>query len=116
MEPESFKAYLDKVVLRQLTSHTISSKERLADEIAVCRERGYATAEDELDYGITALAVPVRSPDGDTVAALNTSGYSGRVNAGSLVSERLEYLRSSAKRVWRVLDAHPTLLRSLPRE
>jgi IclR family pca regulon transcriptional regulator len=36
----------------------------LREEIARVRENGYATTVDQLDYGITALAVPIRDPEG----------------------------------------------------
>ena len=38
------------------------------------RARGYATAVDELEHGLAALAAPVFGPDGDAVAALSISG------------------------------------------
>ena len=38
------------------------------------RARGYATAVDELERGLAALAAPVFGPGGDAVAALSISG------------------------------------------
>jgi DNA-binding IclR family transcriptional regulator len=38
------------------------------------RARGYATAVDELEHGLSALAAPIFGPDGDAVAALSISG------------------------------------------
>jgi IclR family transcriptional regulator, acetate operon repressor len=38
------------------------------------RARGYATAVDELERGLAALAAPVFGPDGNAVAALSISG------------------------------------------
>jgi len=38
------------------------------------RVRGYATAVDELEHGLAALAAPIFGPDGDAVAALSISG------------------------------------------
>jgi DNA-binding IclR family transcriptional regulator len=38
------------------------------------RARGYATAVDELEHGLAALAAPIFGPDGDAVAALSISG------------------------------------------
>jgi len=61
-----------------LTEFTITDRAKLAGLVAKARKDGYATAVDELDYGITALAVPIRNPEGRVVAALNSSGYSGR--------------------------------------
>ncbi|CAM5204891.1 Pca regulon regulatory protein [Castellaniella defragrans] len=116
MSADRFQHYLDVTPLRPLTSNTITSKDRLAEEIALCQSRGYATSRDELDYGVTALAVPIRSSSGTTIAALNTSGYSGRTDTSRLIAERLEDLRIAAKRIWQILEAHPTLLRSLPQK
>jgi len=38
------------------------------------RTHGYATAVDELEHGLAALAAPIFGPDGDVVAALSISG------------------------------------------
>jgi DNA-binding IclR family transcriptional regulator len=38
------------------------------------RRDGYATAADELEVGLSALAAPVREPTGDVIAALGISG------------------------------------------
>ena len=75
-----------------LTSRTCVDKARLREEILTAREQGYATTVDQLDYGITALAVPIRNAEGRTVAALNSSGYTGMVTPDALVAERLPEL------------------------
>jgi DNA-binding IclR family transcriptional regulator len=53
----------------------------LAAAIAEARERGYATADEELDSGLTAAAAPVRDGGGRIVAAINVSGPTFRVRA-----------------------------------
>ena len=53
-------------VLRAFTSRTPDGEE--------IRTRGYATAVDELEHGLAALAAPIFGPDGDAVAALSISG------------------------------------------
>lgn len=113
MEPSAFQAYLDTVELQALTSHTVTSRQDLMAQITLCRARGYGASRDELDYGVTAIAVPIRSPQGVTVAALNTSGYSGRIDVPDLVAQRLECLRIASTRIWQILESHPPLLRSL---
>ena len=77
--------------------------------IAAVREDGYSTTVDQLDYGITAIGVPIRGPDGRTVAALNSSGYSGLVSPQSLVEERLPALRAAASRIGHALTRYPVL-------
>jgi IclR family transcriptional regulator, acetate operon repressor len=43
-------------------------------QLEAIRERGYATAVDELEDGLSALAAPVYGPGDDAIAALSVSG------------------------------------------
>jgi DNA-binding IclR family transcriptional regulator len=70
--------------------------ERLTDETATSardlgleqiRARGYATAVDELEPGLWAVAAPVRDASGAVIAALSVSGPGVRLRPGLL--ERL---------------------------
>jgi DNA-binding IclR family transcriptional regulator len=51
----------------------------LARRLDAARERGHATADEELDAGLTAAAAPVRDGSGRIVAAINVSGPTFRV-------------------------------------
>jgi IclR family transcriptional regulator, pca regulon regulatory protein len=106
----AFEAYIDRVRPQELTSRTITDPAELHREILAVREAGYATTVDQLDYGITALAVPIRGPDGRTVAALNSSGYTGMVTPELLVAERLPMLRTTASRIGHMIQRYPILL------
>ena len=72
-------------------------------------------SRDELDYGITALAVPIKDPAGRVMAALNSSGYSGRLDAATMVGERLEGLQESAAAISQAIRRHPALAASIGR-
>jgi IclR family acetate operon transcriptional repressor len=63
---------------------TIVDRDRLRGELVDVRRRGVATAVDELEPGLAALAAPVRGSGGDVLAALSISGPTLR-----LPSERL---------------------------
>src|SRR5690606_22826937 len=76
---DALERYLGTVKPAPLTSKTLTDISLLRTEILAVREAGYATTVDQLDYGITALAVPIRDMHGRTIAALNTSGYTGIV-------------------------------------
>jgi DNA-binding IclR family transcriptional regulator len=65
--------------LAALTEHTIVDPDRFTDELADVRERGYATAVDELEIGLTALAAPVRDIAGEVAASVSASGPSFRL-------------------------------------
>jgi DNA-binding IclR family transcriptional regulator len=61
----------------QLTRHapdTITDPQQLADELKVIRRTEIATAIDELEPGLAAVAAPVRGARGDVVAALSITG------------------------------------------
>lgn len=82
-----------------LTSRTVTDKAEIRRLILKARDEGFATTVDQLDYGITALAVPIRAADGRVVAALNSSGYTGMVTPEDLVAARLPDLRAAAARL-----------------
>ena len=102
--------YFDGLVIEPLTSKTIADPIQLREEIEQVRRDGYSTTVDQLDYGITALAVPIRALDGRTIAALNTSGYSGMVDAEFLVANRLPELRATASRIANALTRYTMLV------
>ncbi|WP_083100997.1 IclR family transcriptional regulator domain-containing protein [Pseudophaeobacter leonis] len=102
-------AYFDDLVIEPLTSKTITDPVALRAEIEAVRAAHYSTTVDQLDYGITALAVPIRAVDGRTIAALNTSGYSGMIDADYLINERLSQLRTVASSIAQTLTRYPAL-------
>lgn len=59
--------------LERHTTRTLVDPEALRREGAYIRERGYALEDGEYQEGVRALAAPVRSADGDVVAALGIS-------------------------------------------
>jgi len=68
--------------LERFAPHTIVDRSALAAELAETRRRGYATAVDELEPGLAAVAAPVYA--GETVAALSISGPTVRMTATRL--------------------------------
>jgi IclR family transcriptional regulator, acetate operon repressor len=65
--------------LRRYTPATITDPARLRGELEAIRRRGFATAVDELETGLAAIAAPVRGARGDVVAALSVSGATLRM-------------------------------------
>jgi IclR family transcriptional regulator, pca regulon regulatory protein len=106
---EALGRYVDTVRPEPLTSKTITDPKVLRREILAVRDAGYSTTVDQLDYGITALAVPIRDLNGQTIAALNTSGYTGKVTPDSLLAERLPELRAAASQIAHAITRYPIL-------
>ena len=73
--------------LERFTPHTIVHRAALERDLERVRARGYATAVDELELGLAAIAAPVRDAGGEVVAALSISGPTAR-----LTPERIERL------------------------
>ncbi|WP_028650808.1 IclR family transcriptional regulator [Nocardioides halotolerans] len=65
--------------LERLTDDTVTDPDALRRDGALARERGWATTRDELEVGLTGVAVPVRGPRSDVVAALGISGPTQRL-------------------------------------
>jgi len=68
--------------LEKRTPHTIVDPAELDAQFAAIRESGLARTFEELEVGLDALAAPVRSADGEVVAALDVSGPTSRLRAG----------------------------------
>jgi DNA-binding IclR family transcriptional regulator len=61
------------------TAATLTDPERLRGDGEQSRRRGWAITADELEVGLTGVAVPVHGPRGDVVAALGVSGPTPRM-------------------------------------
>jgi DNA-binding IclR family transcriptional regulator len=62
------------------TPLTITERAQLQAELETVRRLGFASAVDELELGLAAIAAPVRGARGDVIAALTISGPTLRMN------------------------------------
>jgi IclR family transcriptional regulator, pca regulon regulatory protein len=92
-----------------LTSHTVTDPAKLMKLIEECRRAGYSAVEDELAYGVVAVAVPVYDQAQRVVAALNTSSHSKKISKTKLVRERLALLQELSAQISRELLRVPGL-------
>lgn len=112
LPPAQLDAYFRSFAPRRLTETTVTDEGQLRALLAETRVNGYSITVDQLDYGITALAVPIRDAAGRVVAAVNTSGYSPRLKPEDLLEKRLTELRLAADRISQLLMRFPALLHS----
>jgi DNA-binding IclR family transcriptional regulator len=86
------------------TPKTIVKPQRLREELAQVRGRGYALDDEELEIGLRAAAAPIRDHRGDVIAAVSIAGPVQRVSknalqrfaaeavaTGRMISQRLGY-------------------------
>src|SRR5438132_7563986 len=99
LSTERLQRYFDTASLEPLTERTVTSATELRSLIAECRRNGYAVVEDELAYGVVALAVPVLDQQRRVVAALHTSSHSRRTTRTRLLRERLSMLQQVSRQI-----------------
>ncbi|MEJ2731959.1 MAG: IclR family transcriptional regulator [Anaerolineae bacterium] len=88
---------VDRILARELkafTEHTVTDQGELQKELEQIRRQGYGIAEEELEMGLSAVAAPIWSHEGQVAASISISGPSFR-----LPRERLVELGIEVKRV-----------------
>jgi IclR family KDG regulon transcriptional repressor len=70
LPPEVVESVL-RAPLEAYTEKTITSLDRLREELKAVRQRGYAVADEELEVGVWAISAPIRDIDGKVVAAMS---------------------------------------------
>jgi len=109
LSPERLQGYFAHAQLAALTERTVTDAAKLRALIEECRRLGYAAVEDELAYGVIALAVPVFDHQHRVVAALNSSSHSRRTTRTRLVRERLAMLQQASREISSDLATVPWL-------
>jgi DNA-binding IclR family transcriptional regulator len=79
--------------LARFTERTVTDIAEFPVLLAEVRRRGYATAVEELEAGLTAVAAPVRNAEGTVIASISASGPSFRIPA-----ERIAALAGAVSR------------------
>jgi IclR family pca regulon transcriptional regulator len=105
--------FLSTAEFPRLTENTITSAKALRTLFRQIRAEGCASAQDELDYGIVSVAVPVFDRERRVVAAINCSTSTTRIARDELVRTRLPLLRNAAAEVEDALRRWPLLSHTL---
>jgi DNA-binding IclR family transcriptional regulator len=96
---------IERVLRREpvaLTPKSIVDRDQLRAALVKIRKRGWECAIDDVSLGLTALAVPVRGPDGEVVCALSMAGLTPQtVDRGRPI--HLKRLQAAAESVARRL-------------
>lgn len=100
-------AELPEVVdgLERFTAATITTLPALRAELAKVRAAGHASAVDELEEGLAAIAVPIRNVGGELVASLSVSGATFRLE--SRLDDLLPQLELAGREVSRRMGFTP---------
>lgn len=112
---EFLDQYFRTADFRALTDRTTTSKTKLRQILKKIRKDGYASIQDELDYGIVSVAVPILSETGEILAAINCSTATTRITQKEMVRTRLKVLADAAGRIELELRRYPILAHSVGR-
>jgi IclR family transcriptional regulator, pca regulon regulatory protein len=86
------KALLARQKLVALTPRTLVTKQAVLSEVANARKLGFSEVSEEHEYGVRALAVPLRDARGNAIAALNVVESSAKFHTETLAQRYLTTL------------------------
>lgn len=110
---EAQESYLARGPFERYTSRTHVEPKVLTALFGKARLDGFAAVQDQLEYGVVAVAVPVKARSGQVVAAINCSALSERVDLESLIETRVPALQAAARQIGNALARHPALVNSV---
>jgi IclR family pca regulon transcriptional regulator len=107
LSEEALEEYLVSAELRSYTPRTITNIDVLRAEVAQARRQGWAIADEELEDGLCAIAVPLLDHTGATIAAVNVTTSIVRHSVASLTLDLLPPLRATAAQIESDLGTAP---------
>jgi IclR family pca regulon transcriptional regulator len=104
LAPDELKRRLRGWKLEAFTPNTVSSLDELRSQLALAKERGWATNEQEIFLGQRSIAVPL-SIGGAQTASIVAATTVSRISADALVTDLLPPLRAAAQEIQQVAEA-----------
>ena len=107
-------AYLQRTRLTAFTPATITDEEKLREDLAATRRRGYAVDREEAVQGLGCIGAPIFDQQGAVTGGLSLSGPVKKVFSDAAVEEQTESLPEevlgTAAEVSRYLGYFPAIL------
>ena len=99
LDPERLATVLQASAIAPLTRHSETSLPKLTRAIARARADGYALVNQELEEGLSSIAVPLHDRTGAVIAAMNLSCNSTRMSVAQMTRSLLPSLTAAAARI-----------------
>jgi IclR family pca regulon transcriptional regulator len=96
------------------TQHTLVEATALAQRLVQVELAGYALASEEHEWGVHAVAVPVRHASGQAVAALNLIANAQVARLGDWPHRYVPAMREVAQRLGAVAPSRTDTARTMP--
>jgi DNA-binding IclR family transcriptional regulator len=103
MDAERRQRMLESLPLTRMTDRTITTREKLEQELAEVAVRGYSTDDEEFIQGLVAAAVPVADSRGRVVGAVACHAARARFDLSQTL-EHLPRLRVAAAEIGETLN------------
>jgi IclR family pca regulon transcriptional regulator len=97
-------SFLSRAPISKLTEKTITDPVKLRGLIRSSRKQGYAISDQELEYNLFAVAVPIFDNAGNIVAALGASVPVGAGTQANLLRRLLPIMKEGAQRITSSLE------------
>jgi len=102
---------VQKIRMTPFTSKTITSKQKLIEELRIIKKQGYALDRREIEEDVECIGAPILNHLGNVIAALSISGPQRKigtprekqfihdvVKAAALISSKMGYVKDSWKK------------------
>jgi len=99
LEEGALAAALAGVSFTAYTPRSVKDRGRLLKILADVRRQDFALVDEELEFGLRAVAVPLRNRRGEVVAAINAAGHKSLLDLTRLEAEILPAMRRAAAEV-----------------
>ena len=84
MDKAELEQILSAAPLQRFTDFTITDPETLIEDLERTRKRGFAIDDQEKNYGMRCIAVPLHNWTGGAVAGISISGPVARIGDGEI--------------------------------
>lgn len=95
LSPVELEAIIPDIDFEVVTRNSISDAAGLRQELELTRTRGWAFDNAEDNEGVYCIAAPIFGRDGNTIAAISTSGVSSQIN-DSNIKEFAQLVKNTA--------------------
>lgn len=98
---EEVDRILETKGMERFTEHTITDRQKFHEELSKTRIQGYAVDDEEIEVGLTCLAVPVFNYTGRVIGAISIAGPTLRMvqNRGAFTEKLMETALQISRRL-----------------
>ena len=102
---EEASEILSNTQLKKFTEHTLVDRDQIKEQLKIVRSQGYSIVNQELEFGLRSIAVPIFNQRGTCVAAINVGTQAGRIGEDELIERILPSLQRAANDIREILPS-----------